>query len=109
MKRSKANQQKRNGSAPHPVRLEFTHPTATSVCVAGSFNDWRPGATPMLSLGDGRWVKQLALPPGRYEYRLVADGEWMADPAARESAPNPFGGVNSILAVAGLDDGENGG
>ena len=34
------------------------------------------GATPMISLGDGRWIKALALPPGTYEYRLVVDGEW---------------------------------
>jgi len=77
------------------------------VCLAGTFNDWHPGATDMIALGNGRWAKELALPPGTYEYRLVVNGEWMADPHAPESAPSPFGGVNSILRV--LPDGESSG
>ena len=53
----------------------------------------------MVALGDGRWRKELTLPPGVYEYRIVADGEWMADPLAGETNPNPFGGLNSVLKV----------
>jgi len=50
--------------------------------------------------GAGYWWQELALAPGRYEYCLVVDGQWMPDPLARESVPNPFGGRNSILKVA---------
>jgi 1,4-alpha-glucan branching enzyme len=82
------------------VRFEFTHPTATTVCVAGTFNGWHPEGKPLHPVGDGRWLKETVLPPGTYEYRLVVDGEWMPDPRARESVPNPFGGRNSILKVA---------
>lgn len=82
------------------IRIEFTHPTAQSVNVAGTFNDWHPGATEMIAMGNGRWVKELTLPPGFYEYRLVVDGEWMANPNAPESVANPFNGVNSVLRVA---------
>lgn len=53
----------------------------------------------MVALGAGRWLKELALPPGAHEYRLVVDGEWMADPRGNETAPNPFGGLNSVLTV----------
>jgi len=81
------------------VHLEYTDPKAAVVCVAGTFNDWRPDATPMVAMGNGRWRKDLTLPPGLYEYRIVADGEWMADPLARETHPNPFGGANSVLRV----------
>lgn len=89
------------GRQPAPeVCLDFTHPTAVAVCVAGTFNDWRPEATPMVSMGDGRWMKQLVLAPGSYEYCLVVDGEWMPDPLAKETLPNPFGGVNSVLRVS---------
>jgi len=81
--------------------LEFIDPVAESVCIAGTFNDWRPGATPMIHIGAGRWVKDLALPPGVYEYCLVVDGcKWAPDPRASETVPNPFGGVNSVLKVA---------
>jgi len=83
-----------------PVCFEFTHPTAATVCVAGSFNHWQPEAKTLHPAGGGRWVKETALPPGTYEYCLVVDGEWMADPRARQSVPNPFGGRNSVLNVA---------
>jgi 1,4-alpha-glucan branching enzyme len=88
-----------NGRPSRRIHLEFTHPTATKICIAGTFNDWRPSATPMVAVGNGKWAKDLALPPGSYEYRLVADGEWMSDPAAGKTVPNPFGGVNSVIDI----------
>lgn len=81
------------------VCLEFNHPRASEVSIAGSFNDWHPAATPMVGLGQGKWCKRLALPPGRYEYRFVADGQWMDDPAATETVLNPYGGQNALLVV----------
>lgn len=83
-----------------PVHIEFSHPTAAAVRIAGSFNEWRPEATPMISVGAGRWAKELTLPPGTYEYCLVVDGAFLPDPQAQETAPNPFGGVNSVLRVS---------
>jgi 1,4-alpha-glucan branching enzyme len=83
-----------------PVRFEFTHPTARTVCIAGTFNQWHPAAKPMHSVGNGHWLKESALAPGAYEYCLVVDGQWMPDPQAGETVPNPFGGRNSILKVA---------
>ena len=83
-----------------PVRFEFTHPTAATVCIAGTFNHWQPEAKAMHPIGSGHWLKETALTPGTYEYCLVVDGNWMTDPRARESVPNPFGGRNSILQVA---------
>ena len=82
------------------VCLELTNVSAQEVCIAGSFNDWHPAATPMIPLGEGRWRKELTLPPGRYEYRLVVDGQWVDDPAATELIPNPFGTANAVLVVA---------
>ena len=82
-----------------PVRFEFTHPTARTVCVAGTFDNWQPDSKPMHAVGGGRWLKETMLPPGTYEYCLVVDGKWLPDPQARETVPNPFGGKNSILQV----------
>lgn len=92
-----------NGKASQVVHVEFSHSQASAVAIAGTFNDWRPTATPMVSLGDGRWFKELVLPPGIYEYRLVVDDEWMPDPRAGETAPHPFGEMNSILKVNGCE------
>jgi 1,4-alpha-glucan branching enzyme len=82
-----------------PVRFELVHPTAATVCVAGTFNNWQPEAKALHPSGGGRWLKETALAPGTYEYCLVVDGRWMPDPSARETVPNPFGGKNSILRV----------
>ena len=92
------------GTSPGDVRtgrvhIEFNHTGAKAVAIAGTFNDWRPDASPMVPLGDGRWAKELVLPPGTYEYRIVVDGAWFADPLAAETVPNPFGGLNSVLRV----------
>jgi 1,4-alpha-glucan branching enzyme len=57
-----------------PVCFEFTHPTATTVSVAGTFNDWHPTTKPMHPLGNGHWLKETVLPPGTCEYCLVVDG-----------------------------------
>lgn len=81
------------------VRLEFFHPQAREVHLPGSFNDWRPGAAWMISLGDGRWVKELLLRPGRYEYCFVVDGRWLPDPRAAESTRRTDGRETSILVV----------
>lgn len=83
-----------------PVRFEFTHSTATAVCIAGTFNNWQPATKAMHSSGVGNWWKETDLAPGTYEYCLVVDGQWMPDPLAHETVPNPFGGKNSILKVA---------
>lgn len=88
-----------NGLLSGIVQVEFIDPRAATVYIAGDFNAWRPEATPMVPLGNGRWIKQLALPPGEYEYRMVVDGEWRCDPLAGETRPNPFGGFNSVLRV----------
>ena len=86
-------------AAPFLVHLEYRHPQAQSVCVAGNFNDWHPSVSEMLQVSPGRWVKELTLPPGTYEYRLVVDGEWMEDPGCEEHVTNPFGSRNSVLRV----------
>ena len=81
------------------IRLEVKGVKARAVCLAGSFNDWKPEATPLKSLAPGRWVADLALLPGRHEYLLVVDGRWQPDPSCPRQAPNPFGGVNSVLEL----------
>lgn len=100
-KNSKANG---NGHAVRSIRIEFSHPTAAVVAIAGTFNNWRPDATWMIALGKGRWRKDLALPPGSHEYLFVADGKWVPDPWAKETVANPVGGVNSVIRVASEEE-----
>lgn len=73
---------------------------AQRVCIAGSFNEWRPAVSPMIPLGGGRWAKRLCLPSGRHEYQFVVDGRWVSDSKADAFASNPYGGVNAVLEIS---------
>lgn len=83
------------------VRVAFTYtdPLASTVFVAGSFNDWHPDKTALSQVMPGSWQLDLGLPPGRHEYLFVVDGTWVADPLAREFCPNPHGGVNAVIRL----------
>ena len=88
------------GLALQTVRFEFRHPTAISVCIAGTFNNWQPETKALHSSGIGNWWKETKLAPGTYEYCFVVDGQYIPDPLALETVANPFGGRNSVLKVA---------
>lgn len=81
-----------------PVEFFLKKPEAAQVVLAGTFNGWDLKRTPMRKDGD-RWKTTLWLPPGRYEYKFVVDGQWMADPNEPDSTPNEFGGTNSVIVV----------
>ena len=89
-----------------PVKVEggylFSHkaPSATSVHLAGGFNGWSTTANPMVNK-DGVWTVVLELAPGRYEYKFVVDGgaQWEYDAGNPETAPDPYGGKNSVVVV----------
>ena len=106
-KRTKANTSKalrplRRRPKPVPpvqmVHFELTNPSAMKVAVAGTFNNWQPEKGEM-KRSHNKWIKDVTLEPGTYEYRLVVDGRWMADPQAEHSVVNPFGERNSLLTV----------
>jgi 1,4-alpha-glucan branching enzyme len=103
MKNNKTKDKHNGGHQSQRVHFELDYPAAESVFIAGTFNDWQPNVTPMIALGQGRWAKDLALPPGDYEYCLVVDGQWTPDPQVTETVPNPFGGVNSVRKVRNGD------
>ena len=81
----------------------FVQPAApdATVCIAGEHNNWTPAATP-LRFNPSSGVHEVCLPlaPGRYRYRLVINGRWLADPYNSKTEPNPFGDRDSILEVA---------
>jgi 1,4-alpha-glucan branching enzyme len=80
------------------VEFRLSMPQARTACVAGTFNNWDTKRNPMQKDGPG-WKVTIPLAPGRYEYRFVADGQWLSDPNAKESVGNDFGSTNSVLVV----------
>jgi 1,4-alpha-glucan branching enzyme len=85
--------------ATHEVELTFHAPEAKTVCIAGKFNAWDTGSTPMKKGKDGIWRIKLTLPPGKYEYKYFVDGAWASDLKCPELVPNPFGTNNCVISV----------
>jgi chromosome partitioning protein len=82
------------------VAFVTLYPRAESVQIAGDFNGWQPSKLPMEKVGEnGVWQASAKLPPGKYRYRLVVDGQWQQDPYNEITELNPFGGYNSIVEV----------
>jgi 1,4-alpha-glucan branching enzyme len=77
----------------------FQAPAAIRVSLAGDFNDWDTQAGPMRKGPDGVWHLSVALKPGRYEYRFVADEAWCDDPAAKQRTANSMGTENCVRVV----------
>ncbi len=96
------------------VKFQFYAPSASSVHLAGQFNNWTPpGATvspdekvnvPIPMEKDpktGMWTVVWPLPPGRWQYKYVIDNgaRWQEDPNTPEKEPDGFGGYNSVCVV----------
>jgi Glycogen recognition site of AMP-activated protein kinase/Carbohydrate-binding module 48 (Isoamylase N-terminal domain) len=71
---------------------------AQQVMLSGSFNLWNETALRMRKT-DWGWELKLNLAPGQYEYKFIADGKWMEDPANPDHVVNQHGTLNSILKV----------
>src|SRR5687767_485336 len=75
-----------------------SHQDAKQVILTGSFNGWDEDDIKMVKDADG-WHLRAYLPPGRYEYKFIADGEWLHDPENKVVSHNEHGTLNSILDV----------
>jgi hypothetical protein len=81
------------------VSFAIHKPDAKRVALCGEFNGWSPTATPMKRHDDGHWETTVSLAPGRYQYKFLADGDWLMDPAAQKNVPNEHGSLNSVVEV----------
>lgn len=86
---------------PEGVRFSLFSTKVKSVAIAGTFNNWSMTADPLHDReGTGLWSVTIPLPPGRYEYKFIIDGEeWIPDPANPTTVDDGFGGSNSVIAV----------
>ncbi len=74
-------------------------PTAKSVYVTGSFNDWSLDEKCRMIHQDGLWTVALSLKPGTYKYQFIVDGKWQEDPENITTERNSFGDINSLIEV----------
>ena len=81
------------------VEFRFYRPDARMVHLVGEFNSWIPGINPMQPQGDGWWSATLALDPGEYRFRYIADGTWYTDYASHGIEAGPTG-WNAVLFIS---------
>lgn len=87
-------------------QTEFSIAAGTSakqVLLSGSFNGWAKTADKADVLSDpkgtGTWTVQKKLAAGVYQYKFIVDGNWLADKANPNQAPDGLGGMNSVIEV----------
>jgi hypothetical protein len=72
------------------------HNKAGKVYLAGSFNNWSSTALPMKATDSG-WIAFVKLTPGKYWYKFVADGDWIADGDNLLKENDGEGNINSVF------------
>ncbi len=83
-----------------PIMFELDAPAAHSVQVLGDFNQWSRNAIAMERGADGRWRITTMLPPGRYIYAFLVDGQrFRRDPVRDAVEDRDFGVTGSELVV----------
>lgn len=81
------------------AEFSFYRPLATSVFVAGDFNDWRTDQLAMVRQENGYWGLRMKVAAGDHKFRYYADGVWYTDFAAFGLEPGRAG-LDSVLHVS---------
>ena len=84
------------------VTFTYLAPEAQNVLLAGDFTGWDQAPLAMKKDKSGLWKKVVSLPAGKYEYRLLVDGQWRDDPQCPNRQPNQFGSENCVCVVDGV-------
>ena len=84
------------------IIFSFNAPEAGQVSLVGEFNNWNPAKHPMKCDDKGLWTKTIMLEPGIYEYKFLADENWMLDTKNEHSRRNGYGTLNSLITVSPL-------
>jgi hypothetical protein len=89
-----------------PVAFNLSNVKAQKVSVIGGFNNWRPEQHVMkFDSAKNRWVIEISIPPGEYEYAFLIDNQQaVVDPKADFYKKDGFGSRNSIVFVPSNDE-----
>ena len=87
------------GTNKRRVTFRLNAPSVKEVILMGDFNNWDAGGHPMKKDENGIWKVNIVIPPGKYEYRLLVDGQWRLDSGNNHTVPNSFGTKNNVLTV----------
>ena len=99
MATKKATAKSKKGIAARMIQFVLDAPQANRVSVAGDFNKWDMHTLSAKKSKDGTWKIKVSLPPGRYQYKFVVDGQWWNDPRCSMCVPDGFGSTNCVAVV----------
>ncbi len=85
------------------IRFRYLDLHASSVNIAGEFNNWHKNSSRLTKYPCGVWEAVIPLKKGVYQYKFIVDGMWTHDPMNPCMMRNEYGGVNSAFEVT--DDG----
>jgi len=85
--------------AKQKVIFSLLAPEAQVILLAGDFTGWQESPVLLKKQKGGLWKGTVSLAPGRYEYRLLVDGQWSDDPSCNLRVPNQHGGENCVCEV----------
>ena len=83
--------------SPREVRVTFTVREASTVALAGEWNQWAP--IPLSRVDSDQWQVTLPLGAGVYHFSLVVDESWTV-PEGVAKLPDDFGGEIGLLVVS---------
>jgi hypothetical protein len=86
--------QRRDGDT---VVVRFRMEGASTVAIAGSWNDWKPAV--LRGVGNDLWEAELRLPAGTYYFNLLVDGQEWVVPGGTAVVPDGMGGLVAVLTV----------
>jgi hypothetical protein len=69
---------------------------AKQIILSGSFNNWSTSQISMQRSSTG-WFVKLKLPPGKYQYKYIVDGNWIPDQYNQMKQDDLNGGFNSVV------------
>lgn len=82
------------------VTFELEGVEAETVVAVGDFNDWNTEATPLKKFKNGKFKTTIDLATdASYEFRYIADGEYLNDEQADAFKLNEFASENGVLNV----------
>jgi len=82
------------------VHFEVSFPDATSVAVAGDFNQWSTTSHPLARNSSGIWSTVVSLPPGEHAFMYVVDDtRWTTPAQAEVYVDDGFGSKNGVVVV----------
>ena len=86
------------------LTVDASQTSFATMCLAGTFQGWNPGANPMTDNGDGTFTITVSMGAGAQEYKFIGDCAWGGDEqfdGSESCTTDPAEFVNRLIEVTG--------